>query len=217
MNQQTMQEYNIIIFRQSRILLGLFLLPVICLTAIFIGAETSSFVTSVLFVIISLFLIYYYIIGNLKITVNENELFFEWKRKIIFNYKPIKSIKINDIRTIVLDEEKLLRKIKTDDTVIYINNSKIKSEDAEKFLDRLKNDIKKYDIKIIDSWDEFSENGYLKLAYRINSTILITSIIIVLIFTILKGFNPVSLSILLLFIPQMILYQKQIKDKVDSK
>ncbi|MCW1962897.1 hypothetical protein [Chryseobacterium viscerum] len=208
-----MQEYNITIFRQSRILLCLFLLPVIFLTAIFIGAETNSFVISVLFIIISLLLIYYYIIGRLKITVNENELFFEWRKKIIFNYNPIKSIKINDIKTIVLDEERLLRKIKTHDAVIYINNSKIKSEDVEKFINRLKNDIKKNDIKVIDSWDEFAEKGHLRLAYRINSIVLIISIIIIIIFTVLKGFNPVSLSILLLFIPQMILYQKQMKGK----
>ncbi|CAI8867637.1 hypothetical protein [Chryseobacterium sp. IT-36CA2] len=208
-----MQEYNIIIFRQSRILLCLFLLPIFFLTAIFIGAETNSFIVSVLFIIISIFLMYYYMVGTLKISINENELFFEWKKKFMFNYNPIKSIKINDIKTIVLDEERLLRKIKTEDTVIYINNSKIKSEAAEKFINRLKNDTKKNDVKIIDSWDEFAEKGYLKLAYRINSIILIVSAIIVIIFTVLKGFNPVSLSILLLFIPQMILYQKQMKDK----
>lgn len=211
-----MQEYNITIFRQSRILLCLFLLPVIFLTAIFIGAETNSFVISVLFIIISILLIYYYIVGNLKITVTENELFFEWKKKYIFNYNPIKAIKINDIKTIVLDEESLLKKIKTHDTVIYINNSKIKSEETEKFINRLKNDVKKKDVRIIDSWDEFAEKGYLRLAYRINSIILITSIIIIVIFTILKGFNPVSLSILLLFIPQMILYQKQMKNKTNG-
>jgi len=211
-----MQEYNIIIFRQSRISLCLFLLPVILLIAIFIGAETNSFIFSVLFIVISILLIYYYVVGNLKITISENELFFEWRKKVIFNYDPIKAIKINDIKVIVLDEESLLRKIKTHDTVIYINNSKIKSEEAEKFINRLKNDINKNDVKIIDSWDEFAEKGYLRLAYRINSIILITSIIIILIFTVLKGFNPVSLSILLLFIPQMILYQKQMKNKTNG-
>lgn len=211
-----MQEYNIIIFRQSRILLCLFLLPVILLIAIFIGAETNSFIISTLFIVISILLIYYYVVGNLKITISENELFFEWRKKVIFNYEPIKTIKINDIKVIVLDEESLLRKIKTHDTIIYINNSKIKSEEAEKFINRLKNDVKKNDVKIIDSWDEFTEKGYLRLAYRLNSIILITSIIIIIIFTVLKGFNPVSLSILLLFIPQMILYQKQIKNKTNN-
>lgn len=210
-----MQEYNITIFRQSRILLCLFLLPVIFLTAIFIGAETNSLIISVLFIIMSILLVYYYIVGSLKITATGNELFFEWKKKFMFNYKPIKPIKINDIKTIILDEECLLRKIKTHDTVIYINNSKIKSEEAEKFINRLKNDVKN-EVRIIDSWDEFAEKGYLRLAYRINSIIIITSIVIIIIFTILKGFNPVSLSILLLFIPQMILYQKQMKDKTSN-
>jgi hypothetical protein len=212
-----MQEYNITVFRQSRILLSLFLAPIIFLVSIFIGAETNSFIFLILFLVISLYLLYYFIVGNLRITIkNEDELFFEWKKKIVFNYKTIKPIKISKIKTIVLDEEKLLRKIKTDDITIYINNSKINSKQADEFIDRLKHDIKKYDIRVIDSWDEFSEKGYLKIAYRISSSLLVISIVLAIIFTIIKGFKPALLSILVLFIPQIILYKKQMKDKINN-
>lgn len=212
-----MQEYNITVFRQSRILLSLFLAPIIFLVSIFIGAETNSFVFLILFLVISLYLLYYFIVGNLRITIkNEDELFFEWKKKIVFNYKTIKPIKISKIKTIVLDEEKLLRKIKTDDITIYINNSKINSKQTDEFIDRLNRDIKKYDIRVIDSWDEFSEKGYLKTAYRISSSLLVISIVLAIIFTIIKGFKPALLSILVLFIPQIILYKKQMKDKINN-
>jgi hypothetical protein len=212
-----MQEYNITVFRQSRILLSLFLAPIIFLVSIFIGAETNSFVFLILFLLISLYLIYYFIVGNLKITIkNEDELFFEWKKKIVFNYKTIKPIKISKIKTIVLDEEKLLRKIKTDDVTIYINNSKINYKQTDEFIDRLKHEIKKYDIRVIDSWDEFSEKGYLKTAYIISSSVLVISIVLAIIFTIIKGFKPALLSILLLFIPQIILYKKQIGNKINN-
>jgi len=213
-----MQEYNMTVFRQSRVLLSLFLFPVILLMAIFIGAEYNSFIFSVLFLVISFTLIYYYIIGNLKITIkNDIELHFVWKKKFFFNYKPIKPIKIIDIKTIVLDEDQLLRKIKTSNTIIYINNSKISSKDATKFIHILKSKMDKHNFRIIDSWDEFAENGYLKIAYKINSFVLIGCVIIAVIFTILKGFKPALLSILLLFIPQMILYKKQMKNKIDAQ
>lgn len=213
-----MQEYNINVFRQSRVLLSLFLFPVILLMAIFIGAEYNSFIFSVLFLVIAFTLIYYCIIGNLKIIIkNDIELHFVWKKKVFFNYKPIKPIKIIDIKTIVLDEDQLLRKIKTDNNIIYINNSKIRSKDATKFIHILKSNTDKYNFRIIDSWDEFAENGYLKIAYKINSFVLIGSIIVAVIFIILKGFKPALLSILLLFIPQMILYKKQMKNKIDTQ
>lgn len=211
-----MQEYRITIFKQSRILIGLFLFPILFMASVFIGAESDSFVIPILFLIPCIFIIYYFTVGNLKIIINgDNELFFEWNKKIIFNYNPIMPVKINDIKVIVLDNGEFLRKIKTNKEVIYINNSKIQSKDAHEFIDRLIKEVKENDTRVIDSWDEFAEKGYLKLAYLLNSIILIISIIVVIIFTILKGFNPASLSILLLFIPQIILYQKQIKNKIN--
>ncbi|WP_346984789.1 hypothetical protein [Chryseobacterium sp. POE27] len=139
------------------------------------------------------------------------------EKKVFFNYKPIKPIKISEIKTIVVDEDQLIRKIKTDNNIIYINNSKIRSKDAIKFIHILKSNTDKYNFRIIDSWDEFAENGYLKIAYKINSFVLIGSIIVAVIFIILKGFKPALLSILLLFIPQMILYKKQMKNKIDTQ
>jgi len=163
--------------------------------------------------VVWIFIFYYFSFGNLKIIIkNDNELFFEWEKKFIFNYKSIDSVKIRDIKTIVVDNGRSLKKIKTIDHTIYINNSNINSNDVVKFIEKIKED----NIRIIDSWDEFKEKGYLKMAYFINTIILIISFIVFIIFTILKGFNPVYLSIFLLFIPQVILYQKHIKSKIQK-
>lgn len=213
-----MQEYNITIFRQSRVILSVFFLPVVIIITIFIGAETHSFFVPVLFLIFSFVSIYYFIIGRLKITFKKDELSFEWKKKIMFNYRAIPSIKISDIKTIVLDEGKILKKIKTTNSTIYINNSKIKPEDSDKFISLLINMIvDKYNVKVIDSWDEFSEKGYLKIAYAINFGVIVISIITVLILAIL-GYNIrlFSLALLLLFIPQMLLYRKQMRRKMNK-
>jgi hypothetical protein len=206
-----MQEYNIKIFRQSRILLSLFLLPVLFLLSIFLGAKLNSFIIPIALMVVWIFIFYYFSFGNLKIIIkNENELFFEWEKKFIFNYKSIDPVKIRDIKTIVLDNGSSLKKIKTIDHTIYINNSNINSNDMVKFIEKIKED----NIRIIDSWDEFKEKGYLKMAYLINTIVLIITFIVFIIFTILRGFNPFYLSIFLLFIPQIILYQKHIKSKI---
>ncbi|ASK32524.1 hypothetical protein CEY12_21620 [Chryseobacterium sp. T16E-39] len=212
-----MQEYNITIFRQSRALLSLFLSPILFIISLFIGGEVNSFIITILLFIVGLMIMYYFVIGNLKIIIrSDDEMFFEWEKKFIFNFKSMVPIKISDIKTIVLDEDQFLRKIKTDTITIYINNSKIKQKDADKFIDKLKGEVNKYNIRIIDSWDEFDEKGYIRLAYKINSFVLIVSIIVIIIFTILKGFNPFAFSVLLLFIPQILLYRKQMKSKIDN-
>lgn len=163
--------------------------------------------------VVWIFIFYYFSFGNLKIIIkNDNELFFEWEKKFIFNYKSIDPVKIRDIKTIVLDNGSSLKKIKTIDHTIYINNSNINSNDMVKFIEKIKED----NIRIIDSWDEFKEKGYLKTAYLINTIVLIITFIVFIIFTILRGFNLLYLSIFLLFIPQIILYQKHIKSKIQK-
>ncbi|KPH12673.1 hypothetical protein AMQ68_13360 [Chryseobacterium sp. ERMR1:04] len=154
---------------------------------------------------------YYFSVGHLNIAVDKNAVALTWKKKLIFNYKPISKIEFRDIKVIILDDNQFLRKIKTDKNTIYINNSKIKSKDAEKFISRLKNEIKLYDIKVLDSWQEFSEKGYLRKAYLINSFLTIILMIVFITLTIFKGFQPYSLSIFILIIPQIILYNKQMK------
>lgn len=113
-----------------------------------------------------------------------------------------------------MDDDILLKKIKTEKSIIHFNNSRILSEDTRLFIQRLKDDAVKYNIKIIDSWDEIAEKGYLKIAYNFSSFILILSITLVIVATIFKGFHPFFLSVLLLFIPKAILYKRQIRHKI---
>jgi len=207
-------EYNLTVFRQSRILVALFLSPIILIITILIGAEFKSFIIAVLFLVFSFSIMYYFVVGNLKITIEKDiKLNFKWEKKIIFNYNLIKPININEIESIILDGD-FLRKIRTNSNIIYINNSKIKPKDSNEFIKKLKDYSYEYDIRIIDSWEELQEKGYLKIAYTINSIVIIVSILSIIILTYLKGFKPVSLSIILLFIPQMLLYRAQMKDKI---
>ena len=153
-----MEKYKIIIFRQSRSLLCLFSLPLFVILIIFISAEINSLLVTIPLLSLILCLMYYFSVGNLEIIIENNEeIIFEWKKKFIFNYKPIPSVKISDIQTIVVDSNRFIRTIKTRNRKIFINNSKIQPKDAEKLMLRLENIAVKYDIKIIDSWMEIAK------------------------------------------------------------
>ena len=153
-----MEKYKITIFKQSRILLCLFLLPIFVILIIFISAEINSLLITIPLLSLMICLMYYFSVGNLEIIIENNEeMIFEWKNKFIFNYKQIPLVKISDIQTIVVDRNQFIRKIKTHNRTVFINNSKIQSKDAEKFMLRLKNIAVKYDIKIINSWMEIAK------------------------------------------------------------
>jgi len=209
-----MNKFSFNVYKQSRVLVGLFVLPFLLFISIFLGVKFDSFLVLLIGFIISFFFVYYYAFGHITITFKDERLYFNWKKKIIFNYKEIKTTRLDDIKIIVIDEGKLLKKIKTSDRIIYINNSKRSSPEAYNFINHLRKVTEQYNPEIIDSWDEFAKKGYLKLAYRINTFIIILSIVLAIVFILLKGFKPHFLFILLLFIPQMLLYKQQMKDKL---
>ncbi|KQT22391.1 hypothetical protein ASG31_03425 [Chryseobacterium sp. Leaf404] len=160
---------------------------------------------------------YYYSVGKLQIVIeNEKILVFIWSRKNFFNYKKLPSVQIKDIRTIVLDNGEFLKKIRTENQTIYINNSKIDRKNIKKLILKLQEITKNENLKIIDSWDEVAEKGLIKIAYKINLLILLFSTVVIIIFSILKELNPASFAVFLLIIPQIILYHKQMKNKLDK-
>jgi len=154
------------------------------------------------------------VVGHIVITGKDEKLNFEWKRKTLFNYKEIEVVNLDDIRVMVIDEGRLLKKIKTSDRVIYINNSKIGSRDASDFITYLRKITKPYSPEIIDSWDEFAGKGYLKLAYKLTNVVLLVSIIAILISILCNAFKVQFLFICLMVIPQMLLHRAHMKNKL---
>lgn len=211
-NFKKMQQFQITVFRQSRVLLVLFLTPISILLLTLLGAEIHNALVTMFLFVTYLILVRYFAIGHLIVIINgDGILSFDWQKKILFNYKPLPAVKMEDIKTIVLDEGTLLRKIKTSDRTIPIHTTKINLTASIQFLDVFLKESGKHNIKIINSWGEFAENGFLGIAYKINTIIIILGILAVLFAVILKGFNPKLLFIMVLFIPQMILYRGQMK------
>jgi hypothetical protein len=119
------QKFNLTIFRQSRIIIGLFFSPVVLIGLMMLGVTFQYFLIGILFFLFYLWALYYFVIGHLTIISKEDKLEFEWRKKRIFNYKEIEPVNIKDIKSIVIDNGLLLRKIKTTDRIFRSTQQKL--------------------------------------------------------------------------------------------
>ena len=215
-----MDTYNLTIFNQSRIIVIVFLAPVALIGSFLLGLEFMPknyfWVLTLPLLTILLGVLFYFAKQSLKIECKENTLSFEWKRKLFFNYSPIDPVSISEIETIVIDQNQLLKKIITTDREINISNGKLLMKDSQRFINKLRSIISQNNGRVIDSWDVWQEKGYLKWALRINTVIIVLITGILIIFGLVKGFDkipPTSFFMLVFFLPQMLLYQKQMTNK----
>jgi hypothetical protein len=211
-----MEKFEITVFRQSRVLLGLFLTVLAFMGCIILSAELKNPLVGLLVFVIFLLIVCYFVVGNLTICIDNEELKFNWRKKLLFNYKDIEPINLSEIKKLVIDNGIFLRKIKTIDKTIRINNAKILYKDAGRLISRLRTLTKVNHVRIIDSWDEWKEKGFIRIAYTINSTILVLAFLVVTVFIVFKGFDSRQLLIVLLIAPQLYLYGRQMKEKITN-
>lgn len=194
-----MQKFDLTIFRQSRVLIGIFLTPFVFIGLILLGIELGNIFIGLLLFCVYLFTLYYFVVGHLTITVDNEQLKFSWTKKLFFNFKNIEPLNITDIRTIVIDNGLLLRKIITNNRTIKINTTKIQQKDTSKLICQLGILTEQNNVRKIDSWDEWADKGYIKTAYRINSIILVLVTIITISVIVKKGFDFRLLPLVLYF------------------
>ena len=211
-----MQIFKLTIFRQSRVLFGLFLLPFAFIGLLFLGLELGSFIWGLLLFVFYLLLYYYFTVGHLTISIDNEQLHFSWTKKIVFNFKEVDSLTLADIKTIVIDNGQFLRKLITADKTVYLNTTKVKPSDNFKLIHFLQAFAKSNNVRIINSWREWADKGYLKTAYRINIAVIVIGLVVVSIFIARRGFSSGQLFIFLLFIPQLILYGQQMKLEMED-
>ena len=204
-----MQPYKLTIFRQSRVLFGLFLLPFAFIGLLLLGFQIGIFILGLFFFVIYLLLYYYFTVGHLTISIKNEHLHFTWKKKVVFNYKQVDDLPLANIRTIVIDNGRFLRKLIMDNKTVFINTTKVNPNDNLKLIHFLQTFAKNNNIRVINSWRNWVDNGYLKTAYRINIASIVIAFIIVCLFIARKGFSSWQLSVFLLFIPQLFLYGQQ--------
>lgn len=212
-----MDQFKLTIFRQNRVVLIVFLIPVFILTSIVFALVIKTTFLKLLIPLIFLSLIgfglFYYAVGYLTIVQKDRILEFYWKRKIIFNYRKIDPVSLDQIKTLVIDQDRIIRKIITNDREITLGNGNLLRKDASRFIDYL---LKETYSRKIDSWDVWKEKGWLTIAYNINTIILSLSIFIVVIYAFVKGFSYKLLMFMPLMITQLLLYQGQMKRKLKN-
>ncbi len=159
-------------------------------------------------------------IGILTVSHTENRLTFKWIRKPLLDFRKFRQIDIKRIDKIVIDQNQIIRKIYADSDIIKLNTlraNKIIKDDSIQFL-KLIETIKKdnHSIRFLDSWDEWNEKGYLKIAYWINTSIIAIGTLVFIIAWILIGFKSINMIYLIFLIPQLILYQLTMKSKLNK-
>ena len=210
-----MTEYNIKVIKQNRILLSILIVAIGLPFCLFLSTKLETDFIKIAFLLLTIvilsILLYYFSFGQLKITLLENQLNFKWKQKPIFNFKNYNSIKINEITSIIVEQGIHIKKLKTKDSEIELGGLKNQNVDSKKLLKLLR---KRTDVKPKDSWDVWQEQGWLKTAFRINLSILVCSILIVIIYIVLKGFNLKLLLIMPLILSQLVFYHLHMKSKM---
>ena len=212
-----MKEFNLTIFRETRVYISLGILPIWLIGSIVLAAELNSFIWVIILLITYIFLAYYYFVGHLTVIVENDELQFEWNKKFLFNYKNIEQIKFSEIKAIIIDENKCLRKIITNNKAVSINTGKIFTKDSAKFISYLMSISNEYNIQRLDSWDVVAEKGYLKLFYWISIVVCILAALAIIISIVIGKFSIKSSWLILFMIPQVIVATNQMRQKMKKK
>ncbi len=209
------QKFELTITNQKRAITSLLLFPLSIILSIFIGS-LLNFTIGILFFLFFIYLLWYFVIGNLIITIEDEILNFEWRKKLIFNYKKINSFNQSEIDKVIVDRGLFLRKIIIGNREIEISTSTIKPKDASKLISYFNNLSKtEKSPSIKNSWENYSKRK-LKIFYTLNWIFLLSALILFVITAITKEFN-LKLLFILGPIFMLILYGQQIKNTIKKK
>jgi len=207
------QTFELTITDQKRVLIALLLFPFVIFGVLFISSK-FNIVIGFLSFLVSIFLIYYFVIGKLNMSIENDEIYFEWKKKLFFNYNDIQNLNESDIEKVIVDNGQFLRKIVTKDRIINLSTSKIKSTDAYKLISYFNQKSKTQNIEIKDSWENINPKK-LKIIHAITWIVILASILVLILVSIVKGFKPNMLFIVGI-IPILFVYLKRIKNTIEK-
>jgi len=175
-----MNEFELLVNRQYRVVIGILAfgvsMPGLLVLARKIDTPNMKILIPLLLLLLLFYLLYKFVSGKLIIKYWNNKLDFEWRRRILFERKDIEPVSISDIKTLVIDEERFLRKIITVDRIIEINNGKSKKNDFHLFLKKLILIVEDNNGRVIDSKQYSSEKGYDDFSFHLTIMLFAASI-----------------------------------------
>ena len=207
------QKFELTITNQRRVITSIILLPFVLLASIVIGVETSSFLGILSFAAF-IPLAYYFVVGNLTLTIRNGVIRFHWKKKLIFNYSDIENLKESEIEKVIIDQGEFLRKIVAGNRVVEISTSKLNPKDSANLILYFFEITKTENIEIKNSWENIPLKR-LKIFYALNFVAVGATLIILITVMIIKGYNP-KMFLILGVVPGLILFGKQIRNAIDK-
>lgn len=103
-----MLEYSIKVIKQKRILLSILIMAIAIPFCLFISTKLEltflKIILPLLILVIITTLLYYFSFGQIKITLQNEQLDFKWNKKPIFNFREYESIRIDEITAIIVEE-----------------------------------------------------------------------------------------------------------------
>ena len=178
-----MNEFELLVNRQYRLVIGILVfgvsMPGLLVLARKIDTPNMKILIPLLLLLLLFYLFYQFIFGKLIIRHWNNKLDFEWRKRILFENKDIEPVTISDIKTLVIDEERFLRKIITVDRIIEINNGKSKKNDFHLFLKKLILIVEENNGRVINSKQYSKEEGYDDSSFHLTIILLATSLFLI--------------------------------------
>jgi hypothetical protein len=209
-----MKEFEISVYRPSRILFGIVFVGISFTGSLFISLKQDFLFVKILFplvaILITMLFFYWFSIGKLILGSKNGILHFNWKRKIPFYNIQYESIKISDINAMVLDTGYFLKVIFVNNKKIEINSGKPLKDRSKKFIASIVQQVKKNKGQIIDNEKYRDLKGYNDYTF-----ILVIASIAFTVFFIPRFWNNIEvytlLSLMLPFIFYFIHLRRRIK------
>lgn len=195
-----MEQFRITVIKSGRSVAAILLIVFSVLLAIFLVFFMEAVILKIVAPIATLTVLIsasvYFMAGTLVVITDDKTLTFNWEKKVVFNFKAIEDLKLEEIKILVIntlpgEEKEHLLSIRTANRKIKVQTPKYWRKDTDAFIHYLR---KNTNAEIKDSWDMLKEQGLLKIVYYSISFILLAGIFAIGFALIDKGIKNIDIT-----------------------
>ncbi|MCD4794794.1 MAG: hypothetical protein K8R54_16280 [Bacteroidales bacterium] len=150
-----MKEFEITVSRPIRIFIGIVILSIFFVGSLYVSSKLDFWLVKILIplsaILITISFFYWFSTGRLNLGSKEGRLYFNLKRKIPFYKMQFDSIKISDIKIMVVDPGYYLKVIYINDKKIELYSGKPLKNKSKMFIANLTKQVKDNKGQIIDN------------------------------------------------------------------
>ncbi|MFC0878916.1 hypothetical protein ACE01N_20145 [Saccharicrinis sp. FJH2] len=211
-----MQRFELTINKTSRLFMGIIIIGISCPGLVILSSKLDNTFQKIIIPISILILLLGFVhqlaFAKLILTVSNDTLSFQWKKRFLFNSKEISPVKILDIKKLVFGKGSTLNKIITRDRVIEINTIKPIKKDFQNFIDYLIKTVINNKGQIMNIDEYATEQGYNDLSFKIFVMLFAFSI-----FLISRLWGLIEFYSLLLLLIPFFAYVIHVKQRIRKK